>query len=300
MLESIISPGTAERKPWDMALLGFVVASVSIWLGHYLSPFIPGSPSMLGLAVAVIALAPLLHRVIVIEELEEETARLGSPTGFITRHIDVIGMYAFLFLGLLAAFSFWYVVLPYEADGAIPSGSDFSVQESAIGSLQRQITGRAAGNPVEEGPRVTDEPSPGNRKRAFFNLFDNNMRVMVLCFFASFLFGAGAIWLIAWNASTIGVFIGGLIKTKMAGFSALEAYAIGFPYYSLSIALWAIPEILAYLVAGVAGGIISVAVARHHFRSERFWLTVFDALLFLLIAVFLVFIGAYIEHFFVL
>ena len=295
MLESIISPGTAERKPWDMTILGFVIASVAVWLGYYLAGYMLVPASMVVLAVAIIALAPLMHRVIVIEEWEEEACCHGSLTGFITRHIDVIGMYSFLFVGLLAAFSFWYVVLPYEADG-MPSGSTvFGVQESAITGLQQHITGRAL-----EAAKSGMPEDPATVSNRFTLLYENNMRIMLFCFLASFLFGAGAIWLIAWNASTIGVFIGSLIRTELFPVSPVYAYLIGFPYYSLSIALWAIPEILAYLVAGIAGGIVSVAVARHHFRSERFWLTVFDGMLFMIIAALLVFLGAYIEHFFVI
>ncbi len=293
MLESVISPGTAERKPWDMAILGFVITSVAILLGYYLSIFLGAPSSMIVLAVIVMALAPIMHRIIVIEEWEEEACCLGSPTGFITRHLDVIGMYSFLFIGLMAAFSFWYLALPYEAAGAPESGEIFGIQESAITGLQQQITREGA---HISGAAVSQAISAQDK---FTRLYSNNMKVMLFCFLASFLFGAGAIWLIAWNASTIGVFIGGIIKTNLAGMSPIQAYLMGFPYYSLSIALWAIPEILAYLTAGIAGGIISVAIARHHFRTERFWMTVFDALLFMIISAFLVFFGAYIEHFFV-
>jgi len=294
MLESIISPGTAERKPWDMILLGFIIASISVWLGYYLAGYMQAPASMLVLAVAVMALAPLMHRVIIMEEWEEEAYCTGKLTGFVTRHIDVISMYSFLFVGLLVAFSFWYVVLPYEADG-MPSGSEvFGIQDAAITGLQQQITGRA----IEGAPNAAAQ-AVAVESNKLTRLYSNNMKIMLFCFFASFLFGAGAIWLIAWNASTIGVFIGGLIRAEMASTSPIQAYLTGFPYYSLSIALWAIPEVLAYLVAGIAGGIVSVAVARHHFKSERFWLTVFDGMLFMIIAAFLVFLGAYVEHFFV-
>lgn len=107
MLESIISPRTAERSPWDMVILGFLIASVSIWVGFYLSDYINAPTSILTLVVTVMALAPLMHRVLVLEEEQEEKAYHNSVWGFVTRHLDVIGMYSFLFIGLLAAFSFW-------------------------------------------------------------------------------------------------------------------------------------------------------------------------------------------------
>ncbi len=289
MLESIISPGTAERKPWDMIILGFIISSVALWLGFYLAEYIPASPSILVLVITVMALAPLMHRVFVIEEIEEEEAKHNSVWGFITRHTDIISLYSFLFIGLLISFSFWYVFLPYEA-GNIPSGDEiFSLQASTISSLQKQISGGATGMAVEENSRSAN----------FVRLFNNNLRVMIFCFLASFLFGAGALWIMAWNASTIGVFIGNKIKTVIVtGTSPVEAYAAGFPQYSLGIALWAIPEVLAYLIAAIAGGIVSIAIVRHHFKSEKFWLAVFDGVFFMIIASFLVILGAYIEHFF--
>lgn len=278
MLESIISPGTAERNPWDMLILGFAVSTVSIWIAFYLSKIIMAPASMLALAATVIALAPLIYRVLLIEEEKEEMARHMSPVGFITRHLDVVSVYSFLFIGLLLSSVFWYVALPHESSIFPTSDAVFAVQESTIPTIRAQITGS-----------VADTLSGQGQQRYFENLFENNMRVMWLCFLGSVLFGAGALWLITWNASVIGVFIGVKIQADlMAG--------LGLP---LGMSLWAIPEVLAYLVAAIAGGIVSVAVSRHHFKSERFWTTIFDSMLFMLIAIFLVFVGAYIEHFFV-
>jgi hypothetical protein len=75
MLESIISPKTAERDPWDMVILAFFIVSVSLPLGYLLSEYIPADPSILTLAIIVMALAPLMHRVLEIEECEEESCR---------------------------------------------------------------------------------------------------------------------------------------------------------------------------------------------------------------------------------
>ncbi len=325
MLESIISPGTAEKDPWDMAILGFIIASVSVWVGYYLADYITAPASILTLVVAVMAVAPLVQRVLAIEEEKDERACSARVKGVLARHVDVIGAYSFLFIGLLVAFSLWYVILPYHADG-IPSGAEvFSLQNATIGSLQKQInTGHAvgypegagysegAGYPEGTGYAIADGaagaascPQPAQaeadaRQKGFVRLYSNNMRVMLFCFLASFLFGAGALWILTWNASVIAVFIGNKIKAGIAssGGDPLHAYATGFPVYSLGIALWAIPEVLAYLVAAIGGGIISVAVMKHHFRSEAFWLTVFDGTFFMIIAAFLVVLGAYVEHFF--
>lgn len=300
MLESILSPGKAERNPWDVAILGFIIASAAVWVSYFLSDYISADQSMLVLALTVMALAPLIYRVLSIEEEKEESASHESLIGFVTRHFDAVCLYCFLFVGLLAAFSFWYVMLPYESTSMPSVSGVFGLQDSAISSLRQQITGQQADQVTGQATGTEcDLRQEAMRIEHFNRLSTNNLKVMAFCFFASFLFGAGALWLIAWNASVIGVFIGSLIKVKLASLSTLQAYAVGFPMYSLSIALWAIPEVLAYLVAAMAGGIVSVAVARHHFTSERFWLTLFDAALFLLISFFLVILGAYVENTFI-
>ncbi len=329
MLESILSPKTAERNPWDMIVLGFAVSSIAIWLGYYLTAVIPADPSMIALAITVMVLAPLLQRVLVIEEDREERASHRSPIGFITRHLDVIFVYSFLFVGLLASFSFWYVMLPYDS-GSMPSAiGTFNLQDAAIHGVQSKTgsaisaslaisnssegffgaTGAvcAADQPdlqeikrscIPTNKRVTEDDSLQIWRGRFGKIFDNNWPVMLICLVASFLFGAGGIWLITWNASVWGVFIGTAIRTNLAAMDSFSAYCAGFPMYSLSLSLWMIPEGLSYFIAAISGGIVSVAVSRHHFKSEKFWLTLFDASILLLLAFFFVILGAYIEHFF--
>jgi len=285
MFESIISPRTAERDPWDMIAFGFIVCSLAVWMGFYLSRVIPAPGSMLSLAVAVIAMAPLIYRILLIEEEKEELASHNYFWGFITRHTDVIMVYSCLFIGILICFAFWYTVLPAQSD-VMPSSSEiFGIQESTIPGVKEQVSGGA----VEQNSGVDDAPSPEQRSVYFQRLFDNNMKVMLLCFLSSVLFGAGALWLITWNASVIGVFIGSEIQKNLL-------HGLATPF---GMSLWAIPEVLGFLVASIAGGILAVAVSRHHFKSEKFWLTSFDAGFFLLIAMFLIILGAYIEHFFV-
>jgi len=309
MLEYIISPQTAKKNPWDMLILGIIITSLAIWLGYYASGFLGVSASILILAIIVISLAPLMHRVLSLEEEEEEEAAHCKPkswlcesSGFITRHSDAMALYSFLFVGILISASFWFVFLPADGDGMIPtSGNVFGDQLRAIeGRVEaiEEIEGMHIPEPDASGQLTAGEVNEG-RARMFQVLYENNIRVMMMCFIASFLFGAGALWIIAWNASVVAVFIGEKIRNELANLPALQAYFMGFPTYSLGLALWGIPEIAAYLVAGLAGGIISVAVAKHQFKSDEFWFTVFDGSLLLLLAISLIFVGAWIEHFFV-
>ena len=56
-----------------------------------------------------------------------------------------------------------------------------------------------------------------------------------------------------------------------------------------------IPEIGAYFVAGLSGGIISVGVLRYQLFDERFMVVMKDALFLLIVAVILVLVSGAVE-----
>ena len=63
----------------------------------------------------------------------------------------------------------------------------------------------------------------------------------------------------------------------------------------LRYALHGIPEILAYFYGGLAGGIISVAIIRKHYKSEKFSHIVFDISELLIISMAFLLVAAFIE-----
>ena len=56
-----------------------------------------------------------------------------------------------------------------------------------------------------------------------------------------------------------------------------------------------IPEILAYFVAGLAGGIISTAAIRHDFGTKKYINIIMDSAVLLLLSLFLLVISAWLE-----
>ena len=67
-------------------------------------------------------------------------------------------------------------------------------------------------------------------------------------------------------------------------------------YYGLfRYMLHGVPEIAAYFVIGLAGGIISVAAIKHDFRSKKYQKIVTDSADLIMIAVGLIFIAAFLE-----
>ena len=80
-----------------------------------------------------------------------------------------------------------------------------------------------------------------------------------------------------------------------AGLVNVGAYFSIFSVGFMKYAIHGIPEILAYFVARLGGGIISVAVIRHDFKSDSFRTIMFDCVDLIIIAVALVFVSALLE-----
>ena len=134
-------------------------------------------------------------------------------------------------------------------------------------------------------------------------IFLNNIKVMIFCILFSFLYGSGAIFILTWNASVIGAAAGNFIRTHMAQFAgAVGLHKIGAYFYvtSLSILRYAvhgIPEILSYVVAGLAGGILSMALVRHDTGTKVFENVLLDVSDLVLLSVLILFIAGLLEVF---
>jgi stage II sporulation protein M len=118
-------------------------------------------------------------------------------------------------------------------------------------------------------------------------IFTNNIYVLIFTLLFSLVFGAGVIFILAWNASVIAAAIG--IFTK----SELSALPLGLARYMIH----GIPEIASYFIVALAGGMVSVAVIRHETGTEKFWEVLEDSLHLIIIAVIVLFIAALLEVF---
>ena len=108
----------------------------------------------------------------------------------------------------------------------------------------------------------------------------------------AFIYGLGAIFILTWNASVIGTAIGIFVRSKtIAGSSVLLSVPLGLYRYFLH----GIPEILAYFVGGLAGGIISVAIINHDFGTKKFEKIILDSSELITLSLIILFVAALIE-----
>jgi uncharacterized membrane protein SpoIIM required for sporulation len=275
VLESLLNPLRAERQPWVLILLGFLYSS----LGMFLSLWIfEEQASIVMVFLTVMAALPLMYQTLRLEE--EKDVSLNKERTLLKEHSKAIVFFMTLFLGFVIGYSAWYVILPSGL-----SQQMFATQTHTISNLNQQVTGAAAQIGIMN------------------KIFLNNVKVLIFCILFSFLYGSGAIFILTWNASVIGAAVGNFVKAHMsttAGAVGLTKVAEYFHGTSLSILRYAIhgvPEIAAYFVAALAGGILSVSIIRHDFGTTNFEKVLLDASDLILISIFILFIAALLEVF---
>ena len=271
-LESIISPFSAVDKPGHMFFTGIIYASLAVLLSNWV---FKDSESLIMVFLTVLAAVPIMYTTMKMEE--NVTVKLKDEISILKRHAKVIKYLTCLFLGFVVAYTFWFVVLPWEITEPL-----FSTQIHTIQGINGKLTGDAiSGASISQGS-------------VFFQIFLNNFKVLLFALFFSFFYGAGAIFILTWNASVIAAAAGGFIqKAVLAGTHMAGAVPLAFLRY----AIHGIPEIVAYFVAGLAGGIISVAMINGDLEGDKYRKIVLDVVDLCLIALVILIIAALLEVF---
>jgi len=144
----------------------------------------------------------------------------------------------------------------------LPTSTINSLFDKQVGTIQA-INNQVSGNMI-------------HNLNIFWRIFFNNFKVLAFSILFSFVYGAGAIFILAWNATVIGAAIGNFVRANVSGYtSSLGLLEAGNYFHVASLGLLkysihGIPEIAAYFYGGLAGGILSVALIRKHFRTAKF------------------------------
>ena len=269
VIESLVNPFKAERNPWEMFFIGALYSSIAILLSLWV--FKPHA-SLVMVFLTVLACAPIMYGTMKMEE--EKDLRIQEEKILIKEHGRALSFFIFLFLGITISFTLWYVFLPSDLANSL-----FSIQTKTISDINSQITGQSI-----------------NQLNLFSKIFMNNLKVLIFCLIFAFVYGLGAIFILTWNASVIGTAIGNFIRTNVSGNSVLhyfEITSLGILRYMIH----GIPEILAYFTGGLSASIVSIAVIKHDFKSEKFQHILLDSVDLLLLSLVILLFAALIEVF---
>jgi uncharacterized membrane protein SpoIIM required for sporulation len=280
MLELLINPKNAERRPWEMFFIGFIFATVAVIIPYFVfgqdyvnSKYL----SWISILFLVILTMPYMYYAIKLEEKKDKY--LDGEMNMLKEHWGTLQGFIWLFLGFVVAFSVLYMVLPN-------SGNLFKAQIEVFCSINRQSDySNCLKQYGMEAQTITGAVSQDIGR--VLGIFSNNVQVLILTLVFSLLLGAGAIFILAWNASVIAAAI------KIFVNSDISKIPLGLGRYMIH----GIPEIAAYFVGALAGGIFSIAVIKREGGRERFTNIMLDSLSLIIIAIAILFISAIIEVF---
>ena len=183
MFEQIYSEKWLTKKPQYAFLLGLFYSLLSMVTALIL---FPGNPSLAAIAFTTIAIVPSLNRLLQLEENAEAKFKKFSLRKLFSAHKDMMKIYFFMFFGILLTFSAFSIILPNLARQHLFS-SQLSIYQRMI------IDGSGAAATFQQG---------------FFSLLENNLKVLVIFLILSFIYGAGSVFLLTWNASVWGAIFG--------------------------------------------------------------------------------------------
>jgi len=274
MLESMFNPRRLEKGSWKMFFIGIVYASLSLILVKWFFSSDAVLSQYSGLIVVTFCVMfsiPFMYFIIKEEEAEDE--EVFGLLSVWRIHKDAIYAFLWLFFGFIVAFAFWYMIL----------------QDSTLFNAQIE-TYCAINSPGSIDSCVSQydfskSTGAATRELRFMSIVENNVYVMIFTLIFSLIFGAGAIFVLAWNASVISAAI-----SIFAG-NRISEIPLGITRYMIH----GFPEIAAYFITALAGGIFGVGVIRNGIKSPRFIHVVENTAILLFVALVVLVLAAVIE-----
>lgn len=261
VLEQLFKVQWVEKKEHSF-FLGFVYSIVGLISARFI---FPNNVGLMSVAFTSILLIPSLAVLLKLEENIEIREKKLSLKLLIKDHREIFKVYLFMFLGVFSAYIFATLWLSEQTIGTM-----FSTQLTSAG-----IRGFAT--------------SP----HSLSQLILNNLIIFVVCFILSLVYGAGSVLFLTWNASVWGVAFAFFVRQASA------ASGIGTISQFVTLLLPFLPhmitEALSYVSAAIVGGVVSKAVLREKIFSKKFNHIVTDALILLVVGLFLVVIAGFIE-----
>lgn len=281
MLELLINPRRAEKRPWEMVFVGIFYAALSLIIANLIFGKDPVLSKYMGIFIVmfcVIFSMPFMYYSIKLEERKD--LEYDEELTLLKEHGKAILMFLCLFMGYIIAFSAWYVIFP-ENTNMFRAQIETFCQINQPGNFNECIGLYG----LKNTDFITGAVTASDR---LFAIFANNIYVLIFTLILSLIFGAGALFILAWNASVIAAAIGIFAKSQ------ISQIPTGIGRYMLFHG-WI--EIAAYFIAALAGGILSTAIIRHDTKGEKFWSIIQDSINLIVIAIIALFIAAIIEVF---
>jgi uncharacterized membrane protein SpoIIM required for sporulation len=245
VLEKLISPDHYRGSYFKSTLFGVLISVIGLTLGYNL---FPDDASLASIFFILIAAVPFFRTLMVQEERAEKTSH--NIRQMLSRNKYALEYFFFFYAGIFLTYFVGALVLPDQMHNAL-FGNQFGVFSSVLGSFASQ--------------------------NHFYAILFNNLKIVILALILSLIYGAGALMILTWNASVLGVFL------ASQGASMWKF----LPHASL--------EFLGFFAASIAGGILSAAIENHETQSSEFRHVLQDAMILAAGGMVIILIAAYVE-----
>lgn len=262
MLEGIWLREEYKNNLLAIFFFALVFTLMAVYLTNYILPISQGLVAVF--LVSLMGAYPLIAY-LRSEEREEMVKRL-SEEKLLKRHANELAIYLAFFLGV----TFGFII----ADFIFPQ-SFFAIQIEIIEGIRgSSLSAAVTGNVIISA--------------LFERILNNNLWVFFLTFIVSFLFSAGMIFVLVWNASVLGVFI----ARASGGVSEMHIIALSYLPHGIL-------EIASYILAGISGALLSYQFGYYYttkeYKKETFFRVVKDSVVLIICGLTCLFVAGLIE-----
>jgi uncharacterized membrane protein SpoIIM required for sporulation len=260
-----------------MFFIGLLYGSLSLLLTFLFFSSDPVLMEYSGLIVVTFCVMfslPFIYHILKAEEKQDE--KIEGFREVWEAHKDAIYAFMWLFLGFVIAFSFWFLVIGDSSilNAQLETYCAINSPGNVGGCVQQYSTGAG----------LTPTGSATKMGR-FLSILENNVYVMIFTLIFSLIFGAGAIFILAWNATVIASAVGVFTNYKLSQ----------LPLGILRYMVHGLPEISAYFITAMAGGILGIGVMRHGIQDKRFYHILENVVILLFLSIIILIISGLME-----
>jgi uncharacterized membrane protein SpoIIM required for sporulation len=318
IIESLINPEKMNKNISILFFIGFFYTLLSLFLSY--SVFKEYS-SIITILLTSFSLIPYIYKSIKYEEKED--LKLDKEISILKHHYKTLMKFMMIFLGMVLAFCLAFVFLPSSItdDLFLSQVETINVINPNLNENNNLIDVKSDNEAIKNynnlEPKLDDNveiknlnnqlltgnylSTSNNSINILFQIITNNLVVIFVCFLFSFLFGFGSIFILSWNASVMGTAIGLIVKESLSKIGSLFGFEKIFHYFNIisvsffSFFIHGFFEIMGYFVAGLAGGILSVAAIKHDFRTKKYKKILNDSFILFLSSLLLIILAGLIE-----
>lgn len=280
VLEFIYSTQRISRHPSIIFFEALLLSVLAVLLARFF--FLPEHLSFGIFIFITVGLIPIFTKL-----FSYNSYLFNYSSNFFQRHKTLMLQLLYVFLGVFVAFTFIFFIVNTETREEI-----FSTQLSEISKItdsRNSLTGQVSGTNVKNESAFSD---------AFNLIFSNNLGVVLRAGLLSLFYGAGAIYLIAWNASILATAIANDILINLGGVVGISGMLEGIGNALVTLIGYVphgLPEVLAYILISLAGAIFARDLMKGLFFTEFRWIIIKDIILLVIAAIALLLVGALIE-----